>query len=137
MLRNRRPYHLHLGTNTRDQLYMGNQLFIHHYLVQHNTRALFISLPYHDTTTLHGNLVIFYLRPLMSWYGKRGRGAPLFIGLYGSYGFTMCPSFPCIYSIIQISNFQSIPYFTMKHGNHVSCILSDLLEASHNYVFIF
>ena len=25
----------------------------------------------------------------------------------------------------------------MKHGNYISCILSNLLEASHNYVFLF
>ena len=71
---------------------MRNQLFIHHNLVQHNTLVLFISLPYHDTTTLHGNFAIFYLKPLMSWYGKRGIVAPLFIELYVLYGFAMCPS---------------------------------------------
>ena len=92
VFRNRRPYHLHLGINTRDQLYMGNQLFIHHNLVQHNTLALFISLPYHNTTTLDDNFAIFYLRHLMPWYGKRGRGAPLFIEFCGSYGFAICPS---------------------------------------------
>ena len=92
VLRNRRRYHLHTGTNTRDQLYTRNQLFIHHNLVQHNTLAPFISLPYHDTTSLHDNHAIFYLRHLMPWYDKRGRGAPLFIELYGSYGFAMCPS---------------------------------------------
>ena len=54
------------------------------------TLTLFMWLPYHDTTTLHGNFAISYLRPLMSWYGK-GRGTPLFIGLHGSYGVVMCP----------------------------------------------
>jgi hypothetical protein len=29
-------------------------------------------LPYRDTTILHGNLAISYLRSLMLWYGKRG-----------------------------------------------------------------
>ena len=48
-----------------NQLYMETQLFIHNNLVQHMTLALYMCLSYHDTTTLHGNLTIFYLRPLM------------------------------------------------------------------------
>ena len=55
------------------------------------TITLFMWISYHDTTTLHDNLAIFYLRPLMPWYGKGGGGTPLFIGLHGSYGVAMCP----------------------------------------------
>ena len=36
---------------------------------QDNTYTLYMAT-YHDTTTLHDNLVISYLRLLMSWYGK-------------------------------------------------------------------
>jgi len=67
--------YVHLNTNMREQLYMKTQLFIHHNLGQHMTLALFMSLLYYDTTILHGNLVISYLRPLMPWYDKRG-GVP-------------------------------------------------------------
>ena len=97
--------------------------------------------------TLYDNLVISYLRPLTPWYGKRRGDHPY---LYDSmaYGFAMCSSsthlfikylsleFSHVYLTIQISNFQNIPYFTMKHGNHGSCILSNLLEVSHNYAFL-
>ena len=54
------------------------------------TLTLFMWLFYHDTTTLHDNLVISYLRPLMPWYTK-GKGAPLFIRLHGSYGVAIYP----------------------------------------------
>ena len=60
----------------RYQLYMETQLFIHHNLLQYTTLELFMWLPYHDTTTLHGNLAISYLRPLISQYGKRGGEYP-------------------------------------------------------------
>ena len=83
----------------------------------------------------------------MVW--QEGMGAPLFIRLHGSYGFAICPSsthflqniylqnFSYAYLTIQISSFQSIPYFTMKYGNYGSCILSNLLEASHKYALLF
>ena len=128
-------YHMLRNQSTNHDI----NFFCGHYthttnLLQHKTIALFIWLPYHDTTTLHGNLVIFYLRPLMPWCGNRREEHPYWV--YSSYDFTMCPSFPRIYLIIQISNFYSIPYFTMKHGNYGSCILSNLLKDSHNYTFL-
>jgi len=53
-------------------------------LIQHEiTLTLFMWLSYHDTTTLHGNLAISYLRPR--------RRTPLFIELHGPYGVAMCP----------------------------------------------
>jgi len=58
------------------QLYMGNQLFIHHNLIQYKTLALFMQLPYHYIATIHDNLAISYLRPLMTWYDKRGGKHP-------------------------------------------------------------
>ena len=67
---------------------MGPQLFIHHNLVQHKTFALFMWLSYHDTTTLHGNLVISYLRSLMQWYDKRGGEYPY---LYDSMAYMLLP----------------------------------------------
>ena len=67
---------IHLNTNMREQLYMKTQLFIHHNLGQHMTLALFMWLLYYDTTILHDNIAISYLRPLMPWYGKRGGQYP-------------------------------------------------------------
>ena len=69
---------LHLNTNTRNQLYMRTQLFIHYNLVQYKILALFMWLPYHDTNTLYGNFDISYLSSLMSWYGKRGGGTTIY-----------------------------------------------------------
>ena len=66
------------------------------------TLTLFMWLSYHDTTTLHGNLAISYLRPLMPWYGK---GGPLFIGLHGLYGVVMCPSSTLFYISRDLSIF--------------------------------
>ena len=63
---------LHLNTNMREQLYMKTQLFIHYNLIQHMTLALFMWLPYRDTTTLHDNLAVSYLRLFMLWYDKWG-----------------------------------------------------------------
>ena len=56
------------------QFYMGTQLFIHHNLVQNKILTLFMCLPYYGTNTLHDNIFIFYLRPLM--YGKMGGEHP-------------------------------------------------------------
>ena len=125
----------------REQLYMGNQLFIHHNLVQHNTLALFISLPYHDTTTLYDNPAIFYLRHLMPWYDKRERGAPLFIELHGSYGVAMYVHLlhssiflefsPSLFYHTNIF-LKKILHFIIKNDNYYSYLLSTLLEPSYH-----
>lgn len=128
---------------------MGTELFIHHNLIKYRTLALFMQLPYHDTTTLHDNLAISYLRPLMPCYDNRGGKHPylqnlmahmvlphVFIFYTLLYKISNFRIFLILYLIIQISTFQSISYFTMKHGNHSSYILSNLLEASHNYAFL-
>ena len=41
------------------------------------------------------------------------------------------------YRTIQISSFWSIPHFTMKHDKYGSCILCNLLEASHKHALSF
>ena len=45
-------------------------------LVQHTTLALFICPSYYGITTLYGNFAISYLRPLMTYYDKRGGEHP-------------------------------------------------------------
>ena len=40
------------------------------------------------------------------------------------------------YRTIQISSFWSIPHFTMKHDKYGSCILCNLLEASHKHALL-
>ena len=124
-----------------------NSLFT---ITQQNTRLLH-SLYGYPTMILYDNLTISYLRLLIPCCDKRGGKHPLFIRLHGSYSFIMCPSSTQLFTkyltlefssclsnhiSVQIYNFQSIPYFTMKHGNHDSCILSNFLKSSHNYLFL-
>lgn len=46
--------------------------------------------------------------------GKEGRGAPLYIGLHGSYGFAMCPSYTHFFTKYLTLEFFS---YLFKHAN--------------------
>ena len=80
---------------------MRTQLFIHHNLLQHKTLVLFIWLSYHDTTTLHDNLIISYLTPLMPWCGNMGGEHPY---LYDSMGHMVLPCAHLLHTFYKISN---------------------------------
>ena len=90
----------------------NSNLYSQFNLIQYEmTLTLFVWLSYQDTTILHGNLVISYLRLLMPWYDKGEGDTPIYRTpwfIYCCYVFTFYTllyfySFLHLYLIIQIS----------------------------------
>lgn len=106
----KRPY---TNTNTGDEHYMGLYSLFAMTTWYNNTRtlALLMWIHFHNTTTLHVSLVISYLRPHMSWYGKGEKSTPIYMTPWFMWFCHVSIFYTLLYKISNSIIFLMVIYF--------------------------